>query len=63
MRERASGIDERPVMPERDEKSISAEDTFETDIADPSRLQAELARLADLAGTRLRAQAAWWPAA
>jgi DNA polymerase IV len=28
MRERASGIDERPVLPEVEEKSLSAEDTF-----------------------------------
>ncbi len=34
MRERASGIDERPVLPEVEEKSLSAEDTFEHDIDD-----------------------------
>ena len=54
IRERASGIDERPVLPEVDEKSLSAEDTFEEDLADPRLLQRQLARLADLAGTRLR---------
>jgi DNA polymerase-4 len=56
MRERASGIDERPVMSEWDEKSISAEETFFSDLADPARMQAEVARLADRAGTRMRAQ-------
>ncbi len=54
MRERASGIDERSVNAEWEEKSISAEETFSEDVADPSRLQAELARLADKASARLR---------
>ena len=35
VRERAAGIDDRPVIPEHDEKSLSAEDTFERDIGDP----------------------------
>jgi DNA polymerase IV len=54
MRERASGHDERPVLPEVEDKSLSAEDTFEYDIGDPRVLQRELARLADLAASRLR---------
>jgi DNA polymerase IV len=54
IRERASGIDERPVVPDAEEKSLSAEDTFEEDIADPTVLQRQLARLADLACQRLR---------
>jgi DNA polymerase-4 len=56
MRERAAGIDERPVMSEWDEKSISAEETFFTDLADPARMQAEVLRLADRASQRMRAQ-------
>jgi DNA polymerase-4 len=56
MRDRASGIDERPVMSEWDEKSISAEETFFTDLADHGRMRAEVLRLADRAGTRMRAQ-------
>jgi len=56
MRERAGGIDERPVEPDWEEKSISAEETFRDDVADPARLQAELARLADKASGRLRAK-------
>jgi DNA polymerase-4 len=56
VRERASGIDERAVLPEVEEKSLSAEDTFEQDIADPRALQRQLARLADLAASRLRAR-------
>jgi DNA polymerase-4 len=54
IRERASGVDERPVLPDMEDKSLSAEDTFEEDIADPRLLQRQLARLADLAGSRLR---------
>ena len=57
MRERAAGVDERPVLAEVEEKSLSAEDTFERDIGDPRTLQRQLARLADLAASRLRARA------
>jgi DNA polymerase-4 len=56
VRERAGGIDERPVSPDLEDKSISAEDTFEVDISDPARLQTELARLAELACTRMRSK-------
>lgn len=55
MRRRASGIDDRPVRPDRDEKSISAECTFDEDIGDDRRLHTELARLADRTASRLRA--------
>ncbi len=54
IRERAAGIDDRPVVPDHEEKSISAEDTFFQDIGDPARLQTEIARLADRTCTRLR---------
>jgi DNA polymerase IV len=53
--ERASGIDERPVTPDVEEKQISAEETFETDVVDHTKLAAEIVRLADRASTRLRA--------
>ena len=53
-RERASGLDDRPVTVDRDERSMSAEETFARDIRDPSVLQAELARLADRASARAR---------
>ena len=56
MRERASGIDERPVMSEWDEKSISAEETFFSDLTDHARMRSEVLRLADRAGARMRAQ-------
>ena len=54
VRERAAGIDERPVIADHEEKSISAEDTFFQDIGAPARLQTELTRLADRTCTRLR---------
>ena len=56
VQQRAAGIDDRPVIPDLDEKQISAEETFETDIADRARLQSELARLADKTCARLRAR-------
>ena len=56
VRERAAGIDDRPVVAECEEKSLSAEDTFDRDIADPRALQAQLARITDLACRRLRAR-------
>ena len=56
MRDRASGLDDRPVEPDREEKSISAEETFETDLREPAQLTAQLKALADRAASRLRAQ-------
>ena len=52
--ERAAGIDDRPVEPDLDEKQVSAEETFETDLRDPARLSSEIVRLADKACARLR---------
>jgi len=54
VQQRAAGIDDRPVVPDLDEKQISAEETFETDIADRAKLQGEITRLADKACARLR---------
>ncbi|MFZ0499394.1 MAG: DNA polymerase IV [Steroidobacteraceae bacterium] len=54
MRDRAAGVDDRPVQPDLEEKSLSAEDTFAQDLGDPRRLDAQLCRLADLACERLR---------
>jgi DNA polymerase IV len=56
IRQRASGIDNRPVLPERDEKQISTETTFDVDIRNVNQLRAELARLADRTSSRLRAK-------
>jgi DNA polymerase IV len=55
MRDRASGIDDRPVEAEREEKSISAEETFAIDIRDSGELERQLVNLADRAAGRLRA--------
>jgi len=56
MRDRASGLDDRRVEPDREEKSISAEETYDTDIRAASELQAQLVHLADRTASRLRAQ-------
>lgn len=53
---RAAGVDDRPVIADWDEKRISAEETFDVDIADRAQLHAELARLADRVASRVRAQ-------
>jgi DNA polymerase-4 len=55
MRDRAAGLDDRPVESEREEKSISAEETFDTDIRAPAELSAQLNALADRTASRLRA--------
>ena len=52
--ERAAGIDERPVVASRAEKSISAEETFDTDLVDRTAMERELLRLAERTATRLR---------
>jgi DNA polymerase-4 len=53
-RDRAAGIDDRPVVPSRAEKSISAEETFETDLSDRGDMERQLLRLADRTSARLR---------
>jgi len=53
---RAAGIDERSVIPDWDEKRISTEETFETDVTERRLLHADLARLADRTAARLRMQ-------
>lgn len=55
MRDRASGLDDRPVEAQREEKSISAEETFAVDIRDAARLTSQLLHLADRTASRLRA--------
>jgi len=54
VRERAAGIDDRPVVPDLAEVQISSEETFDTDIEDHAQLRSELIRLADRSGARLR---------
>ncbi len=55
MRDRAAGIDERPVVADREEKSMSAEETFRVDLRDATAMTTELTQLADRASARLRA--------
>ncbi|MFH8992967.1 DNA polymerase IV [Streptomyces sp. NPDC017940] len=47
--------DERPVVAERDTKSVSVEDTYDVDIHDRVRVRTEVARLAERCVQRLRA--------
>ncbi|MCX5197556.1 DNA polymerase IV [Streptomyces sp. NBC_00249] len=51
----ALGLDDRPVVAERDAKSVSVEDTFDVDIHDRVRIRGEVQRLADRCVGRLRA--------
>jgi len=55
-RERAAGIDNRPVIASRADKSISAEETFEQDLHIIADLHRELLRLTERTTIRLRAQ-------
>jgi DNA polymerase-4 len=52
--DRASGIDERPVISDAPEKQISSEETFDVDIRDHKQMQERLAQLADRTTARLR---------
>ncbi|MFD7339730.1 DNA polymerase IV [Streptomyces violascens] len=51
----AAGHDDRPVVAERDTKSVSVEDTFDVDLHDRVRIMTEVGRLADRCVQRLRA--------
>jgi DNA polymerase IV len=53
----ARGLDDRPVKAEREAKSISAETTFDHDIADFRPLELRLWRLAEKVSARLKANA------
>ncbi|MFJ9769364.1 DNA polymerase IV [Streptomyces erythrochromogenes] len=50
----ALGLDDRPVVAERDAKSVSVEDTFDVDLHDRVRIRGEVQRLADRCVGRLR---------
>ncbi|MFF9913981.1 DNA polymerase IV [Streptomyces sp. NPDC013457] len=51
----AQGHDDRPVVAERDAKSVSVEDTFDVDLHDRVRIRTEVERLAERCVGRLRA--------
>ncbi|MEK6249054.1 MAG: DNA polymerase IV, partial [Planctomycetales bacterium] len=55
--ELAHGIDNRPVVPDREAKSISHETTFATDLDDPEALRAWLLELTEQVARRLRRHA------
>jgi DNA polymerase IV len=53
----ARGLDDRPVRAEREAKSISAETTFDHDLADFRQLELRLWRLSEKVSARLKASA------
>jgi DNA polymerase-4 len=56
-REHASGIDERPVVASRAEKSISNEQTYDVDLCDRRDMERQLLRLTEGTAGRLRKSA------
>ncbi|SDG84196.1 DNA polymerase-4 [Klenkia brasiliensis] len=50
----ARALDDRPVVPDREAKSVSAERTYATDLTDLGRLQSEIRWLADRVVARLQ---------
>jgi DNA polymerase-4 len=53
---RANGIDETPVVPYREQKSISTEETFQTDTIDMLFIHKELTRMTEKIAFQLRSQ-------
>lgn len=50
----ARGVDDRPVLPDRETKSVSVEDTFQIDVTDPALLCATVERMSHRVAVRLR---------
>ncbi|MDP9284889.1 MAG: DNA polymerase IV [Actinomycetota bacterium] len=57
LRDRARGIDPRPLEVSSERISISQEETFERDVGDPERLHEELRRMAEKLGEHLHGRA------
>ncbi len=53
---RANGVDESPVVPYREQKSISTEETFHTDTIDMRFIHKELTRMTEKIAFELRSQ-------
>ncbi len=53
---KANGLDESPIIPYREQQSISTERTFETDTINLAFLHAELVRMTESIGFQLRKQ-------
>lgn len=53
---KANGIDETPVIPYHEQKSISTENTFQQDTIDVGHLHSELVRMTEKIGFELRQQ-------
>jgi DNA polymerase-4 len=56
VRQRAAGIDTRPVVSDRAEKSVSAEETFNEDLTEWAEMEREMLHLSDRTSSRLRAK-------
>lgn len=54
VRQRAAGVDDRPVVASRSEKSISAEETFDKDLTTLVDMERELLRLTERTSQRMR---------
>ena len=55
-RDRAAGIDDRPVLSSRSDKSISAEETFDVDLSAQAEMNRQLLALSERTASRLRAK-------
>jgi DNA polymerase-4 len=53
LRDRARGIDPRPLETQSETVSISTEETFDRDISDPEQLKTEVRRMAERVAERL----------
>jgi DNA polymerase-4 len=54
MRSKACGLDDRPVSAERQDVSVSAEETFDEDLTDRAEMLVQIGRLSERVSARLR---------